>query len=363
MSTMGIGIGALADLLNATTPKYNKKWEETQSQTNYAGIFTFAGAGKPAMLTGEYGTDDVRLVADTNTIKLAYFGSSGTQGVTYMTRTQVKSAMYSNRGYFFDSAEEVFNQGEVSIYNHIEARYSGVMESVHKAIDDELVNVPQSQADIDQACGRALGPLYWLPTLTVGATADYVGGFNGTTVTFGDTTTTTTIANQNRSTARNARLASWVCNYTGNVDDILRLSLIRAVNETTFETLPGMQGNTSGRTRPNYLWMPPTQYHDTMLWVNRGPDDTTGSFIRYETQKPILGMMPVRVPQWSSLAYAPIVGIRSSKWVFEAADWMKFSPAIVDPGNARVVLKQLDCKYRVRCKNSREGGFNIHIPR
>lgn len=364
MSTISSGISfqALSDLLTATLPRVNRRWQDTQGRTSYPFINAFnIGSGSP--IASEVVYDYVRLAVDPNTVRMGYYGQASSRGQTYAARMQTLPARLQNRGLFFDASEKVFNRSEAEIFDHIEMKHSGVMESLTTEIDDQIGLEPASQADQDHEAGRTLGPLVWLPVPAVGATADYIGGFNGTTLTRLDGSTTTTIAGQDRSLAKNARLASFQISYTGEIDDVFRLGCIRAINKTKFEPIDGLKGEKPGGTRPNVLFMPSRQYDDAVMYVNRGPDDNQGKIIRYESVMPVMGMKPMRAPSWDSFAHAPIVGVRMSKWKIEKGRWFFRHKPVVDQNNSNVALVQIDCEWRLRCTNPREGGFTMSVPR
>lgn len=364
MSTISSGIGfqALADLLTATLPRVNRRWQDTQGRTSYPFINAFnIGSGQP--LASEIANDFVRLATDPNTVRMGYYGQASSRGQTYAAKLSTLPARIQNRGLFFDSSEKIFNRSDAEIFDHIEMKTSGVMESLSTEIDDQIGLEPASQADQDHEAGRCLGPLVQLPVPAASVAADYLGGFNGTTLTRLDGTTTTTIAGQDRSLAKNARLASFQISYTGEIDDVFRQSIIRAINKTKFEPIAGLAGDKPGSTRPDSIFMPSRQYDDAVMWVNRGPDDNNGKLIRYENLMPIYGMRPMRAPSWDQFAHAPICAVRMSKWKIEKGRWFFRHPAVVDQNNSNVALVQIDCEWRLRCVNPREGGFTMSIPR
>lgn len=279
--------------------------------------------------------------------------------VTDVLAKQRSTWVHFERYMVFDEREEAMNSGPERIVDIMEARLSDVYEDLIFLIEDALATVPNSASHV-----ALRGPLYWLPSLAAGLT-DPVGGFNGTTVTYAGGSTGTLIGELERSSVFNQRGRSYNGTWTtGEIDDPFLDLLRRARRRTSFNSLPGLRGDKPDNKKPNYLLMPQPLVEQCEKRANKGPDDYQNDLNRF-VDPTIAGMQIVAVPTWDSLAYTPVVGVRTSKWIARvlANRWMLKKPARNADGSASIWHIPVEGSCLTQCDDPRSGGFHLHAPR
>ena len=353
---IGLVPGQLGDLINTTLPKLKKTHIDTMRQVAYPLTqLTFLKAKE----TADGGTSyqwRVR-VSDKGTFRFVGMWDTGGQTVQKDVFNYLNVPwVHWQESMEFDEKEPAMNAGAARIVEELKGRRSATYESIYNGIEDSLSLPPLNSSDFK----NLWGPLYWFPTLVVGST-DPVGGFNGTTVTFQDTTTSTVIGGVDRSLPFNTRLRSWVATYSDiNSSDFIK-TLIRARTRTAFQTMPWLEGEKPAQDRGVLLVNQPTR--DELVYrANLGPDRWGNDTAYPTTETTIQSFTLVPVPTWDTLSYSPIVGLKASKWrgMVLQNRWMNERKPMNTPNAPDIWQVWVQGSCLSACEDVRSGGFCIH---
>jgi hypothetical protein len=355
----GLDQTQLVDLLATTQARYKKVAIQTQRDTDYPGARILFNQPKEDLPGGSAFEVSVR-VRDKGTARLinAYDQTPVTQR-EIMRRLRVTwVAPFEHM--LFDILEDNLNQGGAErIVNLYEQRRGASKESWNNLLETMIWSPgPSSTAD-----KLFTGMPYWFPSLAIGA-SDPVGGFNGTTVIFEDGSTSSTIANQDRTNINHERLRSFVGTYTaGAVDTLIRLTR-RALKRTGFRMIPGLPGQNPSPNQMGYIFTSENLHDELEDRVNKGPDDLQGDEARF-TEPKIRRVPVVPTPRLNGVAHGSVFGARPPTvrgWCVRGMWEQETKPKPVDANFTSVAIGWLG-QGNLIAEDVRSGGFHLHTVR
>ena len=225
-------------------------------------------------------------------------------------------------------------------------------------LEDRAWDTPPTQSDSRYPKGVP----YWINYVAKNS-VDYVGGFNGHQVLYGDATTANVVGGINGSLAENERWANYCANITGmnmSTIDTLRRA-IRRVNFRPPMSVTDLYRGPASRLRL-YSGLDYADEYERL--VNAGPDDRNGDLNPFGGILTFKRIPWIAVPVLDSNAYNPIYGLNHQHFFpYVLRDWwMKEGSPISDRSQRHVFTVGIDCSYQFFCLNKRAGGFVLSDP-
>jgi len=261
----------------------------------------------------------------------------------------------------FNTLEEDLNSGDSTrIIDLVEGRRSAAYEGLYNLIESSLAREPQNASDTKNLWGFP----YWFRRNASG-TNDTVGGFNGSTIRFGDGTTSTVLGYGTAADAAlpaNANLRNWTANYSGVFDITAFRTVRRARRRTQFRMLAELKGKLD-RGGSQVLLMPEDQAEQYEDLCNAGPDDNNGDLTKNGKYK-IDGLSMIPVPEFNMLSYAPIYGVKTGnvEGCVLKSRWMTEMKPVQDPNDPLTWNVPITGTCNMKVKNPRNAGFSVTVP-
>lgn len=348
----GLSPTSYRDLINATLPKIRKPFTETLRDSHQM-LAKLTFGGKPEPFTGTTVEQPISISDGAGGVFVNLYQGSPASMLDGLVRYSVTPSFYVNKNIVTDEKEQGMNSGPQAVVPLLEHKLSMANRAIANNIEDSLANVPANANDTK----RFYGPRYWFPETKVGVT-DYVGGFNGDTITFQDGSTSTTIGNLDRLPAQNARVRSWQANYI-DIGTLFLKTFRRGCYDTDFGMIDGLHGDLPKMSNALAL-CPKSVAQDLEDIVNRGPDDLDGELIRFKMPR-IRGVPIQPLSAYDRFSTLPIQVLNRSTWKAFVVDgkWMKKRDAINMENTHDVWITPIDCHGNAMPSDIRAGGFTI----
>lgn len=302
----GLATHTMADVVAAMRSRFYKGWSESQLQrkyTVYKDVMKFAV--EEANNHKYEWTARRKAAAGTTTFYNAFQAVSAVRDTYDATLSVQPRTVMTHLGMVFDRLQLNKNRGsEDKLWDIQKMTMSACEEDRVETFETLFANCPSAVAD-DNAW---LGWFYWFgESKTSGGTfvEQLEPARNGVyrPIT-GTATEMATMANQDTSTADNARFRSLVATHRGIIDDTTLKTLDRMIRDAEFEMIDGLEGEKPSGQYVGY-WDDnfDSQYNDKLSALG-GPKSRD---YFNSGQKFVSGVPFKSVPSWNSLAKKPIL--------------------------------------------------------
>ena len=354
----GLTIASLTNLQRSARAKQRKvKFVETLKLNSYAGLDEFIYRGSSENVTGTQYEERVRLKANTGATRgVNLYQVTASQKAPPVQTMTVPYIAKENKGIVFDLRERKLNSGDdVQIIDHMNAERSANYEDIANHIESDIFDVPDNSSDTLNFWGL---PMWLRPTTSLAA--DLTGGFNATTIRFGDGTTSTTLAGIDASTVDNERWRNWVATRAStSFTKDLAITIRRGMEATHFRPLKMLKGDQM--TGDCVIFMSQSDHENYKTLVCDGPDDREGDLFPF-SEYTINGARIARAAQLDTDADESIYGVRLNQWKLLKVPgfWMNESDPIKKDGAHNVIEIPIDIMGNLMTNNPRGCGFRIH---
>jgi hypothetical protein len=253
---------------------------------------------------------------------------------------------------------------EKGYVNLVQTRKDKSIIDLADLIEETMISVPNSATDLKHPFTLP----YYLRLLNSAGTINTTAGFNGTTVTFGDSSTSTIIAGIDA--ASETKWRNWCAPYTSINNSFLK-TYRQACIKTKFRPpvilkTPLMKERAA---KMNCIAGTDTVL-DIMELVDKKDDNHTatgrealGGLLVQDGSLVYLNRVPV-VPldTLDSASYTPIYTFDMSYFIPVVHDgyWMKMTPPMVDRRQHTTYTSFIDGAHNILVENIRKAGFVIH---
>lgn len=258
----------------------------------------------------------------------------------------------------YERREFVMNASRAEIISILKARRTECYQDIANLIERSCWFAPESASDKI----NALGTPYWINPLAPGE-SDAVGGFNGTTVVFGDGSTSTIVGGIDKSLAENRRFRNYAATRGAFGVGVLE-QLRRMAGRLDFMG-PQVVRKENGSMVPIWGWYSNQDDADGYeSMVNSGPDDKKGDFSPFNGQLAFKRIPWYRVPALDELVYEPIYLLNHAHFFPYVLrdEWMKEDDPVREPNARNTFTVGVDCSWQLFCTNVRSGGGVLHRP-
>lgn len=354
----GVAHADLLDLVNLTLPKLPSGHVENallyQATTGVNEIFS---PMRRRNATGESISLRVSLT-ENGTAKMVDEYEAITPSVKNTTHKVLANWVNLNNHYVISEREVDMNRGSaVQLASLYTQRELDALSDKINVLENQTWGVPNSASDTLNAWGIQ----YWISMLTSGQ-SDPVGGFNGMTIQYGNSSTSTVKGGIDASVAANSRWRNWVATYD-QFDGNLLKTMARCCQETKFIPSPELAKLYRGKSQQMCWYMDQQNYVDYVELVNMGNDDRDGDAYPYALGDVKFMRIPVYpVPALDSLAANPIYLVNHNRiWPFVLTNWwMRRGVAVRDTDRPTTFVVPLDSTFQIFSDNVRECGAVIH---
>jgi len=362
----GTAFSALVGVVNAALPLIDKDIQETQLINRMPGNMLLIDKAEEQDTTGNtYGWNIRMREALGTTQVLRPYQATQYQVGYYTERFTVPFRDKTNTAFAFDRLEISRNRAAPNrIYDILKERRSAQLENIANVNEAEVFGSPEDINDDTAIFGldcwgrRSMdsgGAFVSLPD----------GGYNGTYWRGRLGTIAASLAGQDLSLLSMERGRNYVQTVSNPyVDTVLLDAIKHSVNETMYDMVSGLTGNTGpGNEDAIVFWDP--EYDDQYdSFLAAGPDprykSSSGDYYPGK-QRTLWGCMLVRTPALRGKADRPILGIRRSqvKVIKGRGMWMIDGDGVV-PGAHNVSYKPRDYTWQMICRDFRKGIFRVH---
>jgi hypothetical protein len=347
----------LTDLLATTLEDMPRgDYEETLGRRDVPLARTFFHGRKVSKSGGFAMKDRIRVRASTSARFVRPYQGRGASQQNYMVSIATDWVTFVD-DMLFNEIEDDLNSGDsTQLVDLMKVRRSGTYEGIYDLIEASLAREPISASDDLNLWGIPL----WLRRVTA---VDTEGGFNGVTVRYRDGTTATTVgASSSAPDANdpaNARLRNWAATYGGVFDTTCFRTVRRAKRRTQFRSAADLKG-TLDRGGRQILLMPEDQCEQYEDLANAGPDNNEGDLTKHGKYR-IDGLDAIPVPEFNTLAYLPIYGIKLGhvEGNIMKQRWMREGKPMQDPDDSFTYKIPVSGTCNLRFRNIRHGGFAV----
>lgn len=304
----GLDPAVIDDLVKSQLPKVRKDFAETQQLSRYVGVREIANRGETVTPGQDYreAWRWRRSPAGGPQPNLPYKANAAHYG-EYAGEASVRHCLNVDTNMVWDLLELEANVGGERIYKVIKIRHSAQREGINNWLEAQVWGIPQSASDI----ANMHGLLTWARR-SMNSSGAFVAQstvqFNGTYQTWGDGTTTGTLAGVDCTSALNERYRNAVATFSGAVDQTLMELVMDMMDALMWNPLSDLEGRFDIGEQMQF-W-PNTLALAYKKLVNTGNDDRgrsgVGDFypIRKTTSN---GGAMIAVPYLNNFAYTPIL--------------------------------------------------------
>jgi len=348
----GISIEQASDLIVTTTPKFGKRViTDTQAYNDYVFLRNLV-APKMNSQGGTRFQQTIRLREGAPSRGVDLY--EGTPNVRVNVTGYMLAEWTHHEGkVHYDARELMMNSdSEAQIVNWFQTQIDGEFEAICNWWEGNSMLCPNSSTDRKNPLGLA----YWINPLASGVT-DTAGGFNGTTATFRNATTTTVIGGIDASNPDNSRWRNWVATYT-SMSPLTIKSIVKALRRTKFVPPPQLSnGQMLSSKRDRLILMDQNNYEDYEEIVNSGSDPRKGDARPFgdDDAVPLRGVDVLTTPSLDTIAIRPIyiLNKKSVKIVTLNNTWMTKGKAVNDRDALNVYTQGIDTSAQIVCTNRR----------
>jgi hypothetical protein len=262
---------------------------------------------------------------------------------------------YADARASYERREIMQNSQPSQIREYLKTQRIAANGSLADLIEQRSVLAPNSPNDRKNPDGLAVALC-----MADAGVEDYLGGFNGRTVRYGNGQTSTTTYGIDRSVEPLFR--NWVANHNGmglQLCDTVRRGMIFTNFKApmTFRDMISKKGPKYRALMSEYM------YADFLRLVNSGPDNRNGDISPFGIGKVSMhGVRPVALSTLNDVAFNPVylVNFAHFRPVICQDEWMHESKPMNDVNQPNTYVQRIDCMFNFICTNVREAGFVVH---
>lgn len=333
----GLHPNVIDDLVLAQLPKVRKKYFDTQQIVRYVGVREIAMRGETASPTGQNYTEHWRWrrsAAGGPQPNLPFKATAAHYG-QYMAAASIGWCLNVDKNFVMDLLVLENNRGGEKIFSYMSGQYSAQREGINNWLEAQVWGIPQNASDV----ANMHGALTWARR-SMNSSGTFVSqpavAFNGTYQTWGDGTTTGTLAGVDCTSALNERFRNPVATYSGSVDETLLDLVLDMVDAMQWNPLSDLEGDFSIGEQVQF-W-PNKKALAYKKLVNKGNDDRgrngVGDFFPIRKTTAAGGNM-IAVPYLDNYSWNPILFVDRSMLKLRKASgrWDNTNPKEKFPGS------------------------------
>lgn len=311
----GLDPAVIADLNKSVLPKVRKDFADTQALSRYVGVREIANRGETVSVGQDYREGwRWRQSAAMGPEPNRPYKATPAHYTEGMREASIRHCINVDKNMVWDLLELEANKGNSErIYQLIKARHSMQREGINNWLEAQVFGIPQNASDIDNMHGLLTWARRSMNSSGVFVAQSTVQ-FNATYQTWGDGTTTGTLAGVDCTAASNDRFRSAVATHNNTVDETLLNLIMEMMDALMWDPLSDLQGRFEVGEQVQF-W-PQAMHLDYLKLINKGNDDRgsggKGDFfpIRKATAN---GGRIIGVPKLNDYSWKPIVFVDRSE--------------------------------------------------